>query len=247
MYEYLEELKRFRMIWNVTITPYDKDIEPNVPDKNKVMDTFRKFSESLGSKAMIWRYDPIFLSEKYDMSFHLETFEKMSAYLNGYTDKVVISFIDLYLKTRRNFPEVNEVSRDDQITIVKQFSKIASDHGMRLLLCHEDESLKEYGADISGCLSKKIVEDAINEKLIIPHKLNTRQGCSCLLGNDIGEYNTCMHLCRYCYANYDSRIVMDNYAKHDPDSPLLIGHIEKDDQIRQNDQKSFIDHQLSLF
>ena len=247
MLEHLEELKKYRMYWNVTITPYGKDIEPNVPHKKEVMDAFIELSKKVSVKNVVWRYDPIFLNEKYDISHHLMIFEKMCAYLEGYCKHVIISFIDLYEKTKKNFPEVKEVSFDEQYYITKQFVKIAARHGMDIRLCHEDERLAFYGADVTGCLSKEVLEDAIGEQLIVPTSSKSREGCNCLLGNDIGAYNSCLHLCRYCYANFDKDIVLKNHKLHDPKSPLLIGKIEEGDEIREHKSISYLDDQLTLF
>ena len=247
MLEHLEELKKYRMYWNVTITPYGKDIEPNVPHKKEVMDAFIELSKKVSVKNVVWRYDPIFLNEKYDISHHLMIFEKMCAYLEGYCKHVIISFIDLYEKTKKNFPQVKEVSFDEQCYITKQFVKIAARHGMDIRLCHEDERLAFYGADVTGCLSKEVLEDAIGEQLIVPTSSKSREGCNCLLGNDIGAYNSCLHLCRYCYANFDKDIVLKNHKLHDPKSPLLIGKIEEGDEIREHKSISYLDDQLTLF
>jgi len=247
MLKHMKELKDYRMIWNVTITPYGKDIEPNVPDKYQVIEAFRQLSERVGSRSIFWRYDPIFLNERYDLAYHLKAFEKICTLLEGYTDKCIISFIDLYEKTKRNFPEVREVEWKDQIELTSAFVKIAERHGIRILTCLEASELENYGADSSGCLSQTLIEDTLSIRLKPKKHLQTRQGCNCLLGNDIGAYNSCGHLCRYCYANYDRNLVLENMKRHDPGSPLLIGNIEKDDEIREVKQESWIDEQITLF
>ena len=140
-----------------------------------------------------------------------------------------------------------EVSFDEQCYITKQFVKIAARHGMDIRLCHEDERLAFYGADVTGCLSKEVLEEAIGEHLIVPTSSKSREGCNCLLGNDIGAYNSCLHLCRYCYANFDKDIVLKNHKLHDPKSPLLIGKIEEGDEIREHKAISYLDDQLTLF
>ena len=90
-------------------------------------------------------------------------------------------------------------------------------------------------------------EKAIGKKLLIPGTANkVRNECACVLGNDIGVYNTCLHLCRYCYANNNPAQVMENHAKHDPNSPFLIGNSEPGDIIHQAKQTSWIDEQLSF-
>ena len=50
---------------------------------------------------------------------------------------------------------------------------------------------------------------------------------------DIGEYNSCKHFCKYCYANYDEKKVKENFEKYDKNSSLLIGHLNEDDIIKR--------------
>ena len=109
MLKYMDLLKPFGMYWFVTITPYGTDIEPRVPDREEVMDTFLSLSDIVGADSMGWRYDPILLNEKYTMEYHLKSFEHMATHLEGATKTCVISFIDLYQKVRKNFPEVRSV------------------------------------------------------------------------------------------------------------------------------------------
>ena len=94
----LPKIKAYRQFWFVTITPYGKEIEPNVPESAQVIETVRKLSDIVGQKAVAWRYDPIFLSEKYTAEYHVEQFEKMAAAVQGKIAFCVISFIDLYEK-----------------------------------------------------------------------------------------------------------------------------------------------------
>lgn len=114
MLERLDELAQYRQLWFVTIMPYGKEIEPHVPEKSIVMDSFKKLSKRVGLNAIGWRYDPIFISEIYSLDFHIKSFKKMAEELCGYVDNCVISFIDLYEKTKRNFPEVREVTKAEQ-------------------------------------------------------------------------------------------------------------------------------------
>ena len=109
-FPYLDLVKDFGQFWYVTITPYGKEIEPGVPDKSEVIESFKYLSRVVGAGACGWRYDPIFIDSKYTVDFHLQAFEKMASALEGFTKIVVISFIDLYEKVKRNFPGVREVS-----------------------------------------------------------------------------------------------------------------------------------------
>lgn len=249
MLKYLPELSTYKQFWSITITPYEKDIEPFVPPKDHVISYFKTISKNLGESCVSWRYDPIFLSDKYSFDFHLSSFSRMCKELSGYTDNCIISFIDLYEKTKRNFPNINEVSKKDQIKFVHEFVRIASNHNIAVKTCCENSSLAEYGADISGCINQSVLERACGFELSIPSpkKLMTRESCRCLIGNDIGAYNTCGHGCLYCYANYDMKTVKDNMSKHDPNSPLLIGNILSEDHINEPKQEKYANMQLKWF
>ncbi len=244
----LGELSAFRQFWFVTCTPYGREIEPNVPDKSEVLESIKKLSALVGPRAVGWRYDPVFLTERYSVNYHLRAFEKMSAALEGRVAFCVVSFIDLYAKTRRNFPEAREVTHAEQRFLVGEFVRIGAAHGIGIRLCCEDPSLAECGADIGGCMTQEVLERAFSIKLDVPaSKRSPRDQCACLLGADIGTYNTCPHGCVYCYANYDRQTVARNLKLHDPASPLLIGHVQPSDVIRDAQQESYLARQLSLF
>lgn len=243
----MEQISSFRQFWQVTITPYGRDIEPYVPEKNKVMDSLKQLSERFGIEAVSWRYDPIFISEKYSLEFHLETFEKMTEYLSGYVEQCVISFIDLYAKTMRNFPKVRSVAENERAIIGENFARIGKAHGMTIRSCCEGRELEKYGINASGCMTKEVIERAIGATLDMPGRIKrAREECDCLLGNDIGMYNTCGHGCLYCYANYDRKTVEENMRLHNPNSPFLIGEQQSQDVIKTAKQESYYNGQLKL-
>ena len=240
MFQYMDLLKDYGQYWFVTITPYGRDVEPNVKDKHELLEDFKKLSETVGVNSIGWRYDPIFITDKYSMEYHLRAFEKIAAALDGYTKTAVISFIDLYAKVKRNFPEAREVTKEERLTLGKEMIKIASAHGMTLKPCAEGNDLVPYGADCGGCMRISDYEKAIGKKLNAPKKKGARAECACYLSCDIGAYNTCKHLCKYCYANAEPARVLAQSRRHDPSSPFLIGHYEKDDVINDVQQKSWI-------
>ena len=248
MLSHMDALKSFGQYWFVTITPYGKDIELNVPDKEIVMDDFIRLSDIVGVDRVGWRYDPIFVDEKHTVEWHIHEFERMAQKLSGHTRTCVISFIDIYKKVERNFPQARAVSRKDRLTIGKAFIRIAEKYGMTIRPCAEGNELAEYGADCSGCMTVKTFETALGESLDVPkRKTNQRNGeCACLLGTDIGAYDTCGHLCRYCYANTDAALVKRNMRCHDPKSPFLLGGHQPGDVIHEAVQKSWIDRQMRL-
>lgn len=126
MFPYLDLLAPFGQYWFVSITPYGKDIEPNVPNKHRLIEDFTQLSEKIGINSIGWRYDPIFISERYSQDYHFRAFEKIASALDGSTKTVVISFIDLYPKVKRNFPEAKEVHKEQRLTLGREFIKIAS-------------------------------------------------------------------------------------------------------------------------
>ena len=246
MFPYMNLLKDYGQFWYVTITSYGRDIEPNVPDKHQLLDDFRKLSEMVGTNAIGWRYDPILLSDRYTAEYHLRAFERIAESLDGYTKTVVISFIDLYPKVKRNFPEAREVTKEERLMLGKEMIRIASTHQMIVKPCAEGDELAVYGADCGGCMRISDYEKAIGRQLQAPKKKGAREACACYLSCDIGAYNTCLHLCRYCYANAEPSRVLANSALHDPKSPFLIGNYRENDKIHDAMQTSWILDQTSL-
>ncbi|SHJ54409.1 DUF1848 domain-containing protein [Pseudobutyrivibrio xylanivorans] len=246
MFKYMDLLKDYGQYWFVTLTSYGRDIEPNVPDKHKLIEDFKKLSDVVGVNSIGWRYDPIFISDRYTEEYHINAFTQIAEALDGYTKTVVISFIDLYPKVRKNFPEAKEVAKDQRLRMGKQIIEIATAHGMTVKPCAEGDELAQFGADCGGCMTIADYEKAIGQKLIVPKKKGARAECSCYLTCDIGAYNTCKHLCRYCYANAESETVLILSSQHDPTSPFLIGNYQPDDLINDVPQKSWIDGQMVL-
>lgn len=247
MLDRLVELSDFSSFWFVTITPYGKEIEPYVPNIEQVIYSFQKLSEQIGCDKVSWRYDPIFITEKYSVDYHIESYARMAEKLKGYTTQCVVSFIDLYEKTKRNFPAAKAVTAKEQERLIAAFSQIAQENQMQIHLCCENVSLVQNHVDADGCMTKEVLEKAIHGKLKVPRMKPAREGCSCLLGADIGMYNTCGHGCLYCYANYDRESVIENLRQHDTNSPFLIGFQREEDVIKQAKQKSWMDRQMSLF
>ena len=243
MFRNLEKIDKFNQYWHITITPYGKEIEPNVPPVDEVIDSFKFLSERLGKEKVTLRYDPIFISEKYSIEKHIESFDYILDSLSDYTTEAIISFIDLYEKTKRNFPNAKEVTQDERLRIGEEFAKIGEKYNIKVKTCAEGTELERFGIDSSGCMTKEVIEKAINKNLDIPKQKARNGECYCLLNNDIGEYNTCNHGCLYCYANSNKRLVKRNLKLHDPKSPILIGEIKEDDIIIERKQESCISNE----
>ncbi len=247
MFPYMELLKDYGQYWFVTITPYGRDIEPNVPDKHQLIEDFKTLSTIVGINSIGWRFDPVFISDRYGEEYHIRAFEQIAAALEGYTETAVISFIDLYPKVRRNFPEVQEVTKEQRLRLGQEFIRIACAHGMTVKPCAEGDELAAYGADCSGCMRIRDYEKAIGMHLNAPKRKGARAECACYISCDIGAYNTCRHLCKYCYANTEPSEVLAQSRLHDSKSPFLIGNYMDGDLIHDVPQKSWIDRQMSLF
>ena len=231
--KYLKEIDK-PIIFHVTLTPYKDDIEPNVPPKTKIIEAIKELSQMVGIDNLYVRYDPIFLSNKYDLAYHKKAFERMCTLLDGYVKQVIVSFIDEYKNVRKNAKELNfrEFTENDYKTIGTSFSESAKKHGMSVQTCFEERNLSEYGFKIGECLSHELAY-ILTGKKYKNWTARKEQKCNCVQMVDIGVYNSCKHFCKYCYANFDEKQVNDNFKKHNPKSSLLIGEIESDDVIKE--------------
>lgn len=221
------------VLFHVTITPYSKDVEPNIPDKRLIIEGVKKLSLVLGIDNVVVRYDPIFLSDKYNVDYHIKAFDKLCKNLNGYVNKIIVSFMDEYknVRSNKNILKYRAFTREDYKKIGEAFSKSAMDNGMSVQTCFEDEDLTEYGFVKGECLSHELAY-ILTGKKFKSSNVRKEKKCECVQMVDIGDYNSCMHMCKYCYANYDEKAVSSNFERHDDNSSLLIGTIQNDDVIK---------------
>lgn len=248
MFKYMDLLKEYGQFWYITITAFEKDLEPKVPPIDEAIKDFKYLSSIVGKNSIGWRYTPIILNEKYSIERHISTFRYIARELSGYTSLATFGFVDIYDKLRKNHPEIKDCSDENKIYISREFQKIANENRLDLRLCSKEKWLKSYGINVDGCMMLNDYENSIGEKLIPTKKMQARKGfCSCYLSNDIGAYNSCLHLCAYCYANGNKEEVIKNFSKHDPKSPLLIGHLKDDDIIKEAKQETWKDTMLTLF
>ncbi len=221
-------------IFHVTITPYKDDIEPNLPSKSKIIEAVKKLSTRVGIDNIYVRYDPIFISEKYNIEYHIKAFTKLCSLLKGYVKTIIVSFIDNYKNVRKNLPylKYRSFTEEDYKLIGENFSKIAKDNNMVIQTCFEERNLTEYGFIKGECMSKELAFKLTGKTY---KKWQARKGnaCNCVELVDIGVYNSCNHLCKYCYANYDESKVKVNIKNHDVNSSLLIGQLKQSDIIKE--------------
>ena len=231
----IDKLKMLKVpvLFHVTITPYSKDVEPNIPDKRLIIEGVKKLSLVLGIDNVVLRYDPIFLSDKYNVDYHIRAFDKLCKNLNGYVNKIIVSFMDEYKNVRINkdILKYRTFTREDYKKIGEAFSKSAHDNGMSVQTCFEDNDLTQYGFVKGECLSHELAY-ILTGKKFKSSNVRKEKKCECVQMVDIGDYNSCMHMCKYCYANYDEKAVSSNFERHDDNSSLLIGSIQSDDVIK---------------
>lgn len=221
-------------IFHITITPYKNDIEPNLPSKSDIIKAVKKISTTIGIENVYVRYDPIFISEKYNTEYHIKAFTKLCSLLKGYVKTIIVSFIDNYQNVRKNLPylKYRSFTEEDYKLIGENFSKIAKNNNMVVQTCFEERNLTEYGFTKGECMSKELAFKLTGKTY---KKWQARKGnaCNCVELVDIGVYNSCNHLCKYCYANYDESKVKVNIKNHDVNSSLLIGQLKQSDIIKE--------------
>ncbi len=223
-----------KMYFHITLTSYRKNIEPGLPPKKDIIEAIRKLSKMIGKDNIVIRYDPIFINSEYTLEYHVKAFDKLCALLDGYTNKILISFIDNYKNVRNNYNILKyiEFTEKEYETIGKKFSESARKHNIVVHTCAENRNLTEYGFIKDECMSKELAFK-LTGKVYKKWKARKNVPCECIEMVDIGVYNSCKHFCKYCYANFDEKQVRDNYSKHNPKSSLLIGELSSDDIIKR--------------
>ncbi len=231
--KYLKDIDK-PILFHITVTPYKNDIEPYVPDKTKIIEGIKEISNIIGIDNVCVRYDPIFISNKYTVDYHIKAFSKLCNLLNGYVKKIIVSFIDDYKNVRSNKKYLNDLPFTEEIykRIGENFSKVAKENNITVQTCFEDRNLTEYGFIKGECISAELAFK-LTGKIYKPWKARKERKCNCVEMVDIGAYNTCSHLCKYCYANYDEKQVKNNIKQHNKNSSLLIGELKSDDIIKE--------------
>ena len=221
------------IIFHVTITPYKKDIEPYVPSKKEVINLVKEISKIIPKEYLYIRYDPVFLSNKYNLDYHIKAFDRLCTLLDGYVSKIIISFLDNYKNVQNNlrYLQVKNFSDEDYKKLGLNFSWIAKEHHIIVQTCGEKKDLVEYGFIKDECLSRSLAYK-LTGKNFPRWQARNNKNCNCANMVDIGSYNSCLHLCKYCYANYDEDSIKRNVLEHDDNSSLLIGNLNSDDIIK---------------
>lgn len=203
---FIENMQTLKMPYYIqwTITGYDKDIEPKVPEKSEVLERFKKVSGIIGPRRTIWRYDPILISDKYTVEYHISRFAQMCRTLKGYTTRCVISFFDEYGKIQNEIKQglMRKPTLSEIRTMAAAMAKAAAENGMTIQTCAErGYDISEFGIKEGPCVDAAFIESEFGITLDESIKrTDSFRRCDCAVNTDIGNYHRCRHDCKYCYA-----------------------------------------------
>lgn len=237
----LDELNDYKYYFQFTLTGYGQDIEQYIPNKKEtIIPVFQKLSNKVGYERVIWRYDPIIVNRIYNEEYHLNTFNQIAKKLSGYTNKCVISFVDIYEKIKRNMESIQSfpLTEERLYAFAGKLYNIAKQNHMIIASCAESIDLSSCGIEHNSCIDKGLIEKITGFKIKSAKDKNQREPCGCIESIDIGAYNTCKNGCKYCYANFNRQSVIKNIEKYDVNSPLLCGTVSENDKITEKKSSS---------
>src|SRR5574344_1989180 len=241
MLERLDEVESLgfkQYYFQFTLNDYvTEGVEPNVPPVAERIDTFRRLSRRIGKERVIWRFDPLLLSNYLTVDVLLEKIASIGHELQGATEKLVFSFADIqaYRKVGKNLSGTNcrEFSSEEKIEFAKGLRDVNLSLGLEMATCAEDIDLSEYGIKHNKCVDDDLMVRLFHDDAKLMDFIGAeydmidgwtikksrkdrgqRKACGCIVSKDIGMYNTCPHLCRYCYANSSDNVVRRNYQKY---------------------------------
>lgn len=242
MLPFLNEISsQYPFYFQYTLNAYGKDVEPKLPDISEKIRTFRELSNQVGKERVIWRYDPILISTKYTVKWHIMKFKTLVNQLAPYVESCVLSFFDDYAKISKKILKIQgrECGEKEMHQLAEAFSSVCKEHNIQLKTCAEQIDLEQYGILHNKCIDPALIERITGYEVPANKDKNQRMECGCVESIDIGQYNTCLHGCRYCYANFNDHCVKIFMAKHKDDSPFLTGESEPGDKITIRKIKSF--------
>ena len=237
----LSELDAYPYYFQFTLTGYGKDLEPGVPHKREYMlPVFRELSERIGKERVIWRYDPIFFTDRYTKEYHIHAFEEIAKVLRGHTEKCVISFGDIYAKNRKAMAQLschigeNAAGGGEELrNFARALSGIAGENGMRIATCAETIDLSDCGIAHNSCIDKELIEKITGCVIRAGKDKSQRAACGCIESVEVGAYDTCPAGCRYCYANGSAGRLEQNLKNYDEKSPFLCGMRKEGDVVKE--------------
>ena len=222
----LDELHDYHYYFQFTLTGYGRDIEPGLPDKKKVLiPLFRKLADRIGKERVVWRYDPILLNDRHTAEYHEKAFSQIAESLSGYTERVVVSFLDMYAGIQKDMERfgVGEAPEEVIRNLAGRLAAIAGDHGLEIVSCAEEIDLESEGIRHGSCIDRELIERVTGKSLPVKKDRNQRPACGCAESVDVGAYDTCPNGCRYCYAVRSAARVRANRERYDEEGEMLCG------------------------
>jgi Domain of unknown function (DUF1848) len=234
-----------------TLNDYDaENLEPGVASLERRVETFLELSQRIGPERVLWRFDPLLGGPKLPPELLLERINRVADMLQGATHKLVVSFADIqaYRKVQANLGKLGEGYREltetEIHTICQGLVQLRQRTGLEVSTCAEDIDLTRYGITHNRCVDDDLLarlypnDEALMEFIGRTPALQTdlfaaeptpakkdpgqRKACGCIVSKDIGAYNTCPHLCAYCYANASQESVLRKFARRNPNSELML-------------------------
>ena len=166
--EYLPilEERNIKCYIQYTLNDYvNEGLEKGVPSVQRRIDTFKELVKRLGKGHVIWRFDPLILTDVITPEVLLKKIENIGNQLQGYTEKLVFSFADIesYKKVKnnliRNNVHYNEWTEDGMISFAKSLSELNAIKGWNyeLATCGEKPIYKEYGIKPNHCIDDNLM------------------------------------------------------------------------------------------
>jgi hypothetical protein len=240
MLDQLHLLADYPFYFLFTLTPYGNSLECGLPPKVSIIDTFIDLSKQIGKERVLWRYDPVILTDNFDENDHYRHFTDLCRQLSPYTGVCIVSFLDMYKKTERHLKGVNISIPDESIMrrMIGRFHKISMSFNIQLNTCGESIDFSSQGASPAGCIDDEHIRSICGYPIDVSKDRNQRKTCGCIESIDIGAYDSCNHRCLYCYANSSPQRVIANNMSHDPNSPLLVGYLTGNEKINLRNVQS---------
>ena len=218
----------FPFVVQYTINGYPRALESCVVDTERSLDNFCAGSDKYGPRSFVWRYDPIVFSTITDVEFHLRNFAYLAKRLSGYTNEVVVSFMQLYKKTLSNMESAAlehdfdwfDPPSEDKRKLLNNFMDIAMEHQISLAICTQPD-LMVRGVKEARCIDGERLAAVAGREFRSRIK-GMRTGCGCYESKDIGDYDTCPHGCIYCYAVQRRPLALQRFQAHDSSGEYLI-------------------------
>ena len=243
MMEHLDDFDAFPYYFQFSLTGYGRDVESNLPDKSEILiPAFQDLAERIGPERVIWRYDPILFNDKYTPEYHLRAIDKISAALEGSTEKCVISFVDTYTRNADAMKNLGviEISDRDLVDFAARIVEIVGDRGMEVTTCAEKIDLSDAGIVHNCCVDPALVGRIVGGEMKASKDRNQRVECGCAPSIDIGCYNSCLNGCKYCYANWEEERVRKTVARYDENSPMLCDCLREGDEVREREMRRMV-------